>query len=131
LINARLSGIIIKIPSSPPRTATIVTRHISRSKPRIRIAGIVTPIPNAMDSPADPVVCTMLCSRMVASRAPSLDKIRNSVIEITATGIEAETVSPTFRTRYSDEAPKMIPKSVPTISGSGVSSRMFVTLAGM
>ena len=34
----------------------------------------------------------MLFSRMVASRTPSLDRIRNKVIEMTATGIEALTV---------------------------------------
>ena len=74
----------------------------------------MTPTPKAMDSPAEPVVWTMLCSRMVASRTPNFDRSRNSVIEITATGIDALTVSPTFRTRYSDEAPKMMPRIVPT-----------------
>ena len=63
------------------------------------IAGIVTPTPKAIDSPAEPAVCTMLFSRMVASRPPSFDSSRNSVIEMTATGIEALTVRPTFSTR--------------------------------
>ena len=36
------------------------------------MAGIVTPTPKAIDSPAEPAVCTMLFSRIVASRAPSL-----------------------------------------------------------
>nr|WP_263975348.1 hypothetical protein [Leptolyngbya sp. 7M] len=98
-IIARRRGIIIRIPSNPPSTATIVTRHTSSSNPRISIAGIVTPTPKAIDSPAEPVVWTMLCSSMVASRAPIFDRSRNSVIEMTATGIEADTVSPTFRTR--------------------------------
>ena len=69
-------------------------------------AGMVTPTPNAIDSPAEPVVCTMLFSRIVAGRLPnSFAKKRNRVIDITATGIEAETVMPTFSTKYSDEAP--------------------------
>src|SRR5439155_3346377 len=85
-INARRSGIIINIPSAPPRIATSITRDNSRSKPRIMIGGIVTPTPNAIDSPADPAVCTMLFSRIVASRPPNLDHILNRATEITATG---------------------------------------------
>ena len=98
-MSARRSGIIIRMPSSPPSTATSSTRVSSRSNPRIRIAGIVTPTPKAIDSPALPVVCTMLCSRMLPSRILNFDSRRNSVIEITATGIEALTVRPTFSTR--------------------------------
>ncbi len=98
-ISARRRGIIIRIPSRPPSTATSMTRVISRSKPRIMIAGIVTPIPKAIDSPALPAVWTMLFSRIVASFTPNLEARRKSVIEMTATGIEALTVSPTFRTR--------------------------------
>src|SRR5215212_4020211 len=44
------------------------------------------------------------------------------VIEITATGIDALTVSPTLSTRYNDEAPKMTPRIVPIIRGSALSS---------
>jgi len=76
-----------------------MTRLISRSKPRIRIAGIVTPSPKAMDSPAEPAVWTILFSRMVASRPPALDQSRKSASEITATGMDALTVSPTLSTR--------------------------------
>ncbi len=57
-------------------------------------------------SPALPAVCAMLCSRMVPSRRWNFDSSRHSVIEITATGIEALTVRPTFSTRYKEEAPK-------------------------
>ena len=72
---------------------------------------MVTPTPKAIDSPAEPVVCTMLFSRIVARRMPNMrENRRNSVIDSTATGIEAETVMPTFSTRYSDDAPKTIPK---------------------
>ena len=63
------------------------------------IAGMVTPRPKAMDSPADPAVWTILFSRIVASRPPALDQSRNNAREITATGIEALTVRPTLSTR--------------------------------
>ena len=91
---------------------------------------MVTPRPNAIDSPADPAVCTMLCSRIVASRPPNFESRRNSVIEMTATGIDALTVRPTFSTRYSEEAPKIMPSTAPTTTGSTVSSRIVVA-AGM
>ncbi len=63
------------------------------------IAGMVTPRPNAIDSPADPAVWTMLFSRIVASRPPSFDRRRKSVMEMTATGMDALTVRPTLSTR--------------------------------
>ena len=63
------------------------------------IAGIVTPSPKAIDSPADPAVWTMLFSRIVASRPPSFESRRKKVMEMTATGIEALTVRPTLSTR--------------------------------
>ena len=63
------------------------------------MAGIVTPMPKAIDSPADPAVWTMLFSRIVALRTPTRERSRKRVIESTATGIEALTVSPTLRTR--------------------------------
>jgi hypothetical protein len=94
------------------------------------IAGIVTPTPKAIDSPAEPAVCTMLFSRIVASRRPNFENSRKRVMEMTATGIEALTVNPTFSTRYSDDAPNTIPRNVPTISGKTVSSRI-LTPAGM
>ena len=129
-IMVRRIGIIIRMPSSPPSTPTRITREISRSKPRIIIAGMVTPRPNAIDSPADPAVCVMLFSRMVESLPPAFLASPNKVIAITATGIEALTVSPTFRTRYSDEAPNTMPSTTPissarkVISGSCASAGM-------
>jgi len=65
----------------------------------MRSAGIVTPTPKAIDSPAEPVVWTMLFSRMVAFLPKTGRKTRKSVIERTAIGIDAETVIPTLRTR--------------------------------
>ncbi len=86
---------------------------------------MVTPTPKAIDSPAEPVVCTMLFSRIVARRKPNIrEKRRKSVIESTATGIDAETVMPTFSTRYSEEAPKMIPSTAPTTTAGKVNSGM-------
>jgi hypothetical protein len=41
---------------------------------------------------------------------------------MTATGIEALTVSPTFKTRYSEEAPKMTPSTVPIRTARSVNS---------
>ena len=87
------------MPSRPPSTATSITRAISRSKPRIMIAGMVTPTPKAIDSPAEPAVWTMLFSRIVARASPAAAERRKRVIERTATGIDAETVMPTFSTR--------------------------------
>ena len=41
----------------------------------------------------------MLFSRIVAFLNPNFEKARNNVMDITATGIEALTVSPVFKTR--------------------------------
>jgi hypothetical protein len=46
----------------------------------------------------------------------------NSVMDSTATGMEALTVIPTFRARYSEEAPKTIPSKAPTSRGTMVNS---------
>ena len=66
---------------------------------------MVVATPNAIDSPAEPVVWTMLFSSMVAR-----PRTRNSVMERTAIGIDALTVMPTLRARYTDDAAKIIPK---------------------
>ena len=67
-------------------------RVYSRGKPRKMRAGRVKMTPPATDSPAEPVVWTMLFSRMVA-----LPRARSRLIESTAIGIEAATVSPARR----------------------------------
>jgi hypothetical protein len=82
----------------------------------MRIAGIVTPTPNASDSPAEPAVCVMLFSRMVASRRPELRQHAEERERDHATGIEALTVSPTLSTRYSEDAPKTRPRIAPVIT---------------
>ena len=77
-----------------------MTRTGLISKPSSNSAGIVTPTPKAIDSPADPAVWTMLFSRMVARRKPNdREKTRNSVIDSTAIGTEADTVIPTLSKR--------------------------------
>ena len=59
-------------------------------------AGSVKIAPAATDSPAEPIVCTMLFSRI-----ESLRRITRMIpIEITAAGMEAETVIPTRSPRY-------------------------------
>ena len=72
----------------------------SISKPSSTSAGSVKATPAAIDSPAEPVVCTTVFSRIEA-RPPSSDRerARKIVIERTAIGTEAETVSPTRRAR--------------------------------
>ena len=61
---------------------------------------MAAPTPKAIDSPAEPAVCTTLFSRIVARRMPkACDSPRKIVIASTATGIEAETVIPTLRNR--------------------------------
>ena len=52
-------------------------------------AGRVKITPPATDSPAEPVVCTMLFSRIEA-----LPKARKMLMERTAMGMEAATVNP-------------------------------------
>src|SRR6478672_10671399 len=90
-------------------------------------AGMVTPTPKAIDSPAEPVVWTILFSRIVARRMRvTAEKARKSEIERTAMGIEAETVMPTFSTRYIDEAEKMMPRIVPMTTADQVNSGTLV-----
>ena len=55
---------------------------------------MTSPTPKAIDSPAEPVVWTMLFCRMVV-----LPRALKSVMASTATGIDAEIVRPTFSTR--------------------------------
>ena len=98
-IKARRSGIIARMPRMPPNTEMTTTRVRFMSKPSSRNAGMVTPTPKAIDSPAEPAVCTMLFSRIVVRRTPSTPNARNSVAANTATGIEAEVVRPILRTR--------------------------------
>ena len=57
-------------------------------------AGMVTATPAAIDAPAEPIVCTMLFSRMV-----DLPMYLKTPIASTAIGIDAETVRPAVSAR--------------------------------
>ena len=80
----------MRTPRIPPVSATRNVTGICIGKPRKMSAGIVKTTAAATDSPAEPVVCTMLFSRIV--ECPSFLRI---VIAMTAIGIEADVVSPT------------------------------------
>ena len=82
-------------------------------------AGTVKTIPLATDVPADPMVWTMLFSRMLFRR--KMD--RKTPIEMTAAGIDALTVIPTLRPRNAFAAPKRTPIMTPRMTDSSVNSR--------
>jgi hypothetical protein len=86
------SGIIISVPRIPPSSAISVMRSTSISKPMSSSEGSVKATPAASDSPAEPVVCTMLFFRIV-----DLPNARRMVMASTPIGIEAEVVSPILR----------------------------------
>src|SRR5918996_1099452 len=71
-------------------------------------AGTVKTTPAATDSPADPIVWTMLFSRIV--EPPSF---LSTEIASTAIGIDALTVRPARKPRYTVDAPKIRPKTAP------------------
>src|SRR3954447_23556297 len=81
------------------------------------MAGRVNTIPAAIDSPAEPVVWTMLFSRMV-----DRPRVRKNATDSTAMGIDAETVSPILSARYTLEAAKTMPRTAPRITARTVSS---------
>ena len=76
---------------------------------QINKAGKVKIVPAASDSPAEPMVCTILFSRIEFLRS----KMRITPIEITAAGIEADTVIPTRSPKYALAAPKTIANKTP------------------
>ena len=89
-------------PKIPPQSAinAIETNEgvlipLPFSEAQIKIAGIVKIAPAANDSPAEPIVCTMLFSRIESFFIITLI----TPIEITAAGIEADTVIPTLNPR--------------------------------
>ena len=86
--------------------------------PRKISAGIVKITPAAADSPAEPVVCTMLFSRIVER-----PNARRMLIDSTAMGIDAETVSPARSPTYTDTAPNSTPNSAPKMIARSVNSR--------
>ena len=118
-------------PKTPPQSAisVISTRLGIEQRPssaQRNSAGIVKIAPAASDSPAEPMVCTMLLSRMEFLRMI----MRITPIDITAAGIEAETVIPTRSPRYALAAPKITASKTPIIMEVTVSSGMTLS-AGM
>ena len=91
---------------------------ITPSFAQIKSAGMVKIEPAARDSPAEPIVWTMLLSRMESLRM----MILITVIEITAAGMDADTVSPTLRPRYAFAAPKTTARTMPSMTDAGVIS---------
>src|ERR1044071_7070289 len=78
---------------------------------------MVKTTPPATDSPAEPIVWTMLFSRMV--EPPSF--LRTEIAR-TAIGIDALTVRPARRPRYTVEAPNSSPNSTPMTTAFSVNS---------
>ena len=80
------------VPNNPPRREIIRvgTHSISIHNPATSSAGIVKITPAAKDSPALAIVCTELFSKMLTSSKSNL----RIIIDITAAGIDAETVIP-------------------------------------
>ncbi len=115
----RRSGIMSNTPSQPPRSARKNTRQYSvlSENPRNIKAGNVKITPAAADSPAEPVVCTMLFSRIV-----DLPKARRMEIDRTEMGIDAETVRPARSPTYTDTAPNKMPKIEPRITARQLNS---------
>ena len=110
-------GMTKSTPNNPPASASRKMRVYSSGKPRKISAGNVKTTPAAMDSPAEPVVCTMLFSRMV-----DLPSHLKMLIESTAMGMEALTVNPARSARYTETAPKTTPSSAPTTTARSVNS---------
>ena len=71
-----------------------------------------------MASPAVVIVCTMLFSKMESRRKIPL----RIAIEITAAGIDAETVNPIRRPKYALAAPKTMARIIPRIIAVTVNS---------
>src|ERR1700676_902923 len=118
-ISWRRIGTIKRTPSHPPRSASGKMRRKVNSvpKPRKMSAGKVNMTPAASDSPAEPVVCTILFSRMVER-----PKARRMLIESTEMGMDAETVSPARRPTYTVTAPKSKPNNAPSTTARMVNS---------
>ena len=86
-------------------------------------AGSVKIAPAARDSPAEPMVCTILFSNMESLRRI----LRMMPMEMTAAGMDAETVMPTFRPRYALAPPNTIARSAPMITAVTVNSGIILS----
>ncbi len=106
-------------PSHPPINARKKMRQYSvfKEKPRKISAGMEKITPAATDSPAEPVVCTILFSRIVER-----PNARRMLMDSTAMGIDAETVSPARKPTYTLTAPNRMPNSDPRITARRLNS---------
>ena len=116
-INALRSGTIKSTPKTPPHKASAVMVNKSGvsafpSSAHKNNAGSVKMAPAANDSPAEPIVCTRLLSKIELRRS----KPRRIPIDTTAAGIDADTVIPTRSPRYAFAAPKTTANKTPTIT---------------
>ena len=91
----------------------------------INKTGSVKIHPAARDSPAEPMVCTILFSKIESLRIST----RITAIEITAAGMEAEMVIPTRKPKYALAPPNSTASSTPTITAVTVSSKGFLSAA--
>src|SRR5699024_5892524 len=119
-ISARRNGIINTTPSIAPANAIIEIVVKLGCNFQMNNAGNVKITPAANDSPVDVIVCTILFSRMDVR----FKIIRSTAIEITAAGIEAETVIPTINPKYAFAAPNTIANTAPI--GAAVSVIYFL-----
>ena len=81
---------------------------------------MVKMIPAASDSPAEAAVWTWFASRIV----PSRNKPRKINIPMTAAGMEAETVIPAFKPKYTLAAPMTTDSTTPSRTTRIVSSKV-------
>ena len=115
-------------PSSPPIKAvmkiwkTVMVYSPGTMKEVRKKAGIVKITPAASDSPEEPMVCTMLFSRIVPLRAPIFFNTPNIATDITATGMEALMVNPTRNPTAALAAANNIPKTLPMTAALMVNS---------
>ncbi len=95
-MSAERKGMVNNTPNTPPHKAIkAVSQKLKDCQYPIRIkAGKVKIAPAAKDSPAEAAVCTALFSRILCF----LNKL-NMAIEITAAGIDADTVNPANKPR--------------------------------
>ena len=127
-ISAFLNGTMNNTPKIPPNNAIneMVIRlgaSVTPSFDHKNNTGSVKIAPAASDSPAEPIVCTMLLSRIESFFIMT----RITPMEITAAGIEADTVIPTRRPRYALAAPKIIAKRTPIITDVTVNSGVILS----
>ena len=88
------------------------------SAAHIKSTGMVKIAPAARDSPAEPIVCTILFSKTESF----LKIMRITPIEMTAAGIDADTVIPTRSPRYAFAPPNKTASIMPKITLVAVNS---------